>query len=163
MKSFSKALLELYVLFLLWLVLFKTSTDFSSVLLHYQSRSLNLIPFASYAHGAAREMIDNLVVFIPLGLLLGVNLKHVSFWRKLAFIFGLSFVLEILQYLLAIGATDINDVILNTAGGLFGLALYALNSKYLDNKKLDRCIAAVVAILLTLILLFRFLVLHVRY
>jgi glycopeptide antibiotics resistance protein len=108
-------------------------------------------------------MIDNLTAFIPLGLLLGVNLKQVSFWRKVAWVFGFSFVLETLQYELAIGATDINDVIMNTAGGFFGLALYAVNSKYLDNKKLDQCVTAVIAVLLALVLLFRFLILHVRY
>lgn len=160
MKPLYKTLLELYVLFLLWLILFKTSVDFSSVLLHFQSRSLNLIPFAA---SRGREMIDNFVVFIPLGLLLSVNFKQASFWRKLTFVFGLSFAAEVLQYVLAIGATDINDVILNTSGGLFGLALYALNSKYVDNKKLDRAIVAVIATLLVCFLYLRFFVLHVRY
>ncbi len=162
MKSFPKTLLELYVLFLLWLILFKTSTDFSSVLLHFQSRSLNLIPFAGYTQGA-REMLDNLVVFIPLGLLLGINFKHSSLWRKLAFVFGLSLAAEVLQYVLAIGATDITDVIMNTAGGLFGLALYALNSKYVGHKNLDRSIAVVVTVLLAMFLYLRFFVFHVRY
>jgi glycopeptide antibiotics resistance protein len=71
---------------LLWLVLFKLSLDVPSVL-DYQMRSLNLIPFAGFSRGNSRQMIDNLVVFIPLGLLLSVNIKRANLWRKLAFVF----------------------------------------------------------------------------
>ncbi len=163
MKPLYKALLALYVLFLLWLILFKTSIDFSSVLLHYQSRSLNLIPFAGYSSGNAHEMIDNFIVFIPLGLLLSANLKRISFWRKFAFILGLSVAAELAQFVLAIGRTDTTDMVTNTLGGLFGLALYAAAKKYVNNERLDCCIAVVLTILLIFFLWLRFFVLRVRY
>jgi glycopeptide antibiotics resistance protein len=161
-KSLSKILLALYLLILLWLVLFKLSLDVPSVL-NYQMRSLNLIPFAGFSRGNSREMIDNFVVFIPLGLLLSINLKQVNFWRKFTFVFLLSVMVEVTQFVLAIGTTDITDVITNTLGGFFGLLLYGLGSKYVDNKKLDRCIVVVGAVLLVLLILLRFLVLKVRY
>jgi glycopeptide antibiotics resistance protein len=158
-----KSLLDLYVLFLLWLILFKTSTDFSSVLLHYQSRSPNLTPFAGLSRSSVREMIDNLVVFIPLGLLLGVNLKETSFRRKITFVFGLSLAAEVLQYVLAIGTTDITDVIMNTSGGLVGLGLYGFISKGVGGKFLDRFLTMIIATLLVLFLYLRFFVFHVKY
>ncbi|HEX9503339.1 MAG TPA: VanZ family protein [Patescibacteria group bacterium] len=80
MKLLSKTLLALYLLILLWLVLFKFSLDLSSVL-DYQTRSLNLIPFADFSRNSLREMIFNFAVFIPFGLLLSVNLKRANFWR----------------------------------------------------------------------------------
>jgi glycopeptide antibiotics resistance protein len=150
------------VLFLLWLVTFKTSTDLASVLLGYQSRSLNLIPFVD-ASQSLREMIDNLIVFVPLGLLLSVNLKRVNLWRKLRLVFCFSLAVEILQYALAIGTTDITDVIMNTLGGLLGLALYDFSGRFVDTEKQDRSIVIVGIIGLMAFLYLRFFVLRVRY
>jgi glycopeptide antibiotics resistance protein len=161
-KSLSKILLALYLLILTWLVLFKFSLDVPSVL-HYQMRSLNLIPFAGFSQGNSREMIDNFVVFVPLGLLLGVNLKRTTFWRKLAYVFFFSVMAEVIQFVLAIGTTDITDVITNTLGGLFGLMLYGVSDKFVDNKKLERFIVVTGTILLILLILLRFLVFKVRY
>jgi glycopeptide antibiotics resistance protein len=151
------------LLTLLWLLLFKLSFDISGVLVHFQARSLNLIPFAGAAGGGVREMIDNFVIFIPFALLLSINLKRVSLWWKLAFVFCLSLVVEILQYVLAIGITDITDVITNTLGGLAGLLLYDLSNKYIDSEKQDRFIVIVGMTLLVALVLFRVLVLRVRY
>lgn len=158
-KVLPRTLLALYLLILIWLVLFKFSFDVASVLLDHQTRSLNLIPFID----VSRETTDNLIVFIPFGLLLGVNFAQISFWRKLAFIFSFSLVAEIIQFVLAIGATDITDVIANTLGGLLGLVLYDVASRYVDQKKLNQLIVVVGIILLIALILFRTLVLRVRY
>jgi glycopeptide antibiotics resistance protein len=108
-------------------------------------------------------MIDNSIVFVPLGLLLSTGFRQATFWRKLSFVFFFSLTAEVAQYVLAIGTTDITDVIMNTLGGLFGLALYDLSKKYIDSEKLDRCIVVVITVLLTIFLSLRFLVLRVRY
>jgi len=162
-KPIYKASLTLYVLLLLWLILFKTSTDFSSVLSGYQSRSLNLIPFVDFSVSSLSETVSNFIVFIPLGLLLGVNLGQVSFWRRLGFIAAFSVAVETLQYVLAIGVSDITDVISNVLGGLFGLAVYDLVAKYVDTGKLNRSIVIAIIGLLAILLVLRFLVFKVRY
>lgn len=162
MKLLSKTLLAVYSLLLLWLVLFKLSIDIPSVL-NYQMRSLNLIPFVGASQDNSREMIDNLVVFTPLGLLLSVNLKRTNFWRKLTYVFIFSVTAEVIQYTLAIGTTDITDVIMNTFGGFVGLILYSLGNKYADNEKLDRFIVVAGTGLFVLFILLRFFVLKVRY
>lgn len=159
-KTLSRTLLVIYLLVLAWLVLFKFSYDFISVLLDFHSRSLNLIPFAG---GISREMIDNFVVFIPFGLLLGINLKQTDLWRKLAYISIFSVAAEAIQFLFAIGRTDITDVIMNTLGGLIGLVLYDLAKKHIDNKKLDLTIIVTGALLLTLLVFWRVFFLRVRY
>ena len=160
-KSFSKTLLAAYLLFLLWLILFKTSTDFSSVVSNYQSRSLNLVPFAGYS-SSKHEMFDNLIAFIPLGLLLGVNFKQMSLQRKLAFVTLFSFTAEVVQFILAIGRTDITDVIMNSLGGLLGLVLYGMCGKR-GSRILDWAIMTALTVLLMLFLALRFFVLRVRY
>ena len=163
MKPLSKALLAAYLITLAWLVLFKFSYDVYSVLLSYQARSLNLVPFAASSPGDIRGMIDNLVVFIPFGLLLSANFKQATRWRKLTFIFIFSLSAEVIQFALAIGTTDINDVIANTLGGLIGLTLYDVMKRYIDDKKLDQFIVVTGTALLILVMLLRVLVFRVKY
>jgi glycopeptide antibiotics resistance protein len=162
MKILPKTIFGLYLLTLLWLVLFKFSFDISGVLLDHQARSLNLIPFAS-SHENIREMISNLVVFIPFGLLLGITFKQINHRQKLATIFAFSLATEAIQYALAIGASDITDVIANTLGGLMGLTVYRLGAKHIDNKKLDWAILITNAVLMITFILWRVLFLRVRY
>lgn len=160
MKPLSKFIFAGYLLVLLWLVLFKFSYDIVAVIETLHVRVLNLIPFNG---NSRREMLENMLVFIPFGLLLSVNFKRTLSWRKLAIICIFSCTVEVIQYVLAIGRTDITDVITNTFGGLVGLALYEFGKKYIDNQKLDRVVVVVTAILLTAVILLRTLVLRIKY
>jgi glycopeptide antibiotics resistance protein len=152
-KILSRGLLALYIAILIWLVLFKFSLHISHVLAHHH-RSLNLIPFAapSIVNGQINygEMVYNCIFFIPLALLLHVNFKKVGFLSKLAFILFFSLAAEIIQFIFAIGATDITDVITNTLGGFIGLKLYDVSNKYIISKNLDKVIV-LVGILLFLV------------
>lgn len=163
MKLLSKIVLVVYLLILLWLVLFKFSFDIPSVLLNFQARSFNLIPFLDFFKGSAREVFDNCIIFIPFGLLLSVNYKTVAIGQKLKYIAIFSIAVEMIQFIFAIGVTDITDVIANTLGGLLGLKLYELGVKYVDEDKQDKFILVSIVILLTILMLFRFFVLRVRY
>lgn len=163
MKQLYKTSLIVYLLFLLWLVLFKVSSDPLSVLTTYQSRSLNLLPFAGYGAGGWREMIENLVVFVPLGLLLSINFKRLGIWQKLAYMFVFSVTVEIMQFVFAIGTTDVTDVIMNTLGGLLGVAAYGLVRKRMDSQKLNLVIVITLGVLLVAFTLLRFMVFRVRY
>ena len=143
---------------LLWLVLFKFSYDPIGVISDFQTRSLNLIPFA---WGRRGEMIANILAFIPFGVLLGVNFKQIAFKYKITLILAFSVVLEVIQYALAIGATDITDIIMNTAGGFAGLALYTAAAK--RTQELDRAILVTGTLTLLVILYLRIFVFIVRY
>jgi hypothetical protein len=99
----------------------------------------------------AGQTIDNFLIFIPLGLLLGVNFKRVGRGQKLICVVALSVTVEALQFAFAIGATDITDVITNTAGGLFGLLLYDATNRRVDGRKLDTFICVAGSILVALV------------
>jgi glycopeptide antibiotics resistance protein len=152
-KILFRGLLALYLAILIWLVLFKLKFNISSVL-NYHHRSLNLIPFAapSMVNGRINfgEMIYNCIFFIPFGLLLNVNFKKIGFLPKLAFVMVFSLTAELIQFIFAIGATDITDVITNTVGGFLGLKLYNLSNKYINSEKLDKIIISVGILLLVL-------------
>ncbi len=143
-KLITRGSLALYIAFLIWLVLFKLSFHLSKIL-HYHHRSLNLVPFAapSIVNGRVNygEMVLNCVFFIPLGLLLNANFKNTPFVRKLAVVLLFSLSAETIQYIFAIGASDITDVITNTLGGFLGLILYEIGNKYISAERLNRAIA----------------------
>ena len=158
-KRVSKGLLVVYLMILIWFVLFKLRLSIPS-LLAGSNRTLNLIPFAAPAIKDGRinygEMIMNCVIFIPFGLLLSSSFKNVGFLSKLGLIFAFSFLMELLQYIFGIGATDITDLITNTLGGFIGLQLYDLNNKFISSKNLDRAIIIIGILLLLASLFLRF-------
>jgi glycopeptide antibiotics resistance protein len=156
----SATLFAAYLLILLWLVLFKLSYDPYAVIRDFQTRSLNLIPFA-YARNS--EMIANVVAFIPFGVMLGVNFRQGAFRYKIAVIFAFSVAVEIIQYCFAIGATDITDIIMNTLGGFLGLAGYVVVSRQTNDSFLERCILVAGTLILLAILYLRVFVFIVRY
>jgi len=160
MKALSRTLFAAYLLILLWLVLFKFSYDPIGVIRDFQTRSLNLIPFA-YAN--KNEVIANLIAFIPFGVMLGVNFRGLVFKYKLAVVFAFSLAVEIIQYVLAIGAADVTDVVMNTLGGFVGLSAYAFASKQTDDRTLDLGITLSGTLILLAILYLRIFVFIVRY
>ena len=142
-------LFAVYLALLIWIILFKL--EFSISVLK-TNRSINLIPFYYENEIGMRfhlkEVLENAVIFIPLGIYLCM-LKH-DFSVKVKFIFILmtSLILEISQYILAVGRTDVTDLITNTCGGMAGVGLYWLSVKVFRNKKRLDFIITVLAILI---------------
>ena len=81
--------------------------------------SLNLIPFNGMLSDLKNTLL-NILLFLPLGFLLPLLWKLMFSFKKTVLAgFTVSVLIEILQ-ILTWRATDINDVIANTAGTLFG-------------------------------------------
>ena len=106
--------------------------------------------------------MDNVLVFIPFGLLMSVNFKHLDFWSKLLVVLGASVAAETIQYIFAIGATDITDVMTDTLGGLIGLIGYEVSSRQVGQESLDKFIVIAGSILLSVFVLL-LVVLEVRH
>lgn len=138
-------LFGLYCLVLLWIVLFKMAFSIEEIRALLTTRSINWIPFSIRADGGLfhrREPVLNVLIFIPMGLYFGrFGLKPA---KAVALGFGISLGLESCQYLFAIGATDVTDLLTNTFGTALGLLLYAVLRKlYRDKQKADRFLNAV--------------------
>jgi glycopeptide antibiotics resistance protein len=116
----------IYVLLLVWIVMWKLGMPHLG---DGHLRQLKLVPFvASGLHGgsAPAEVVVNLLLFVPFGLYLSC-LKPAWPWVRAALTMcGVSVAMEGAQYVLAVGSSDVTDVITNTAGGVAGLALVAL-------------------------------------
>lgn len=126
-RVLSSVLLLIYVTLLIWIILFKMSFSMSDLTV---TRYLNLVPFGEplVVNGQTdySEIIQNALIFLPFGLLLSMVLPRSSFLSKLFVIVLASLSLEVLQYVLAVGRTDITDLIMNSAGGFAGLIVYDL-------------------------------------
>lgn len=60
--------------------------------------------------------------------------KECCIARKIAPIFTVSLVYEIIQYVFAIGASDITDLIGNALGGVIGIGIFFILPKIIEGK-----------------------------
>lgn len=144
-------LFALYILALIWIIVFKIQFSIGSL---PQIRAINFIPFYSgnikdtnvYIH----DIIYNLLVFIPFGIYICILKRDWPFARKITPVFLTSFAFELIQYVFGIGATDINDLILNTIGGMIGIGIYYLLEKVFKDKtpKIVNILAIAAALLM---------------
>ncbi|MFZ3131657.1 MAG: VanZ family protein [Desulfosporosinus sp.] len=73
------------------------------------------------------NLAGNIVAFMPLGFLLPLVFKRTSRLIVITRIILItSITIEICQYVFNVGGLDIDDVLLNTIGGLLGYLIYTL-------------------------------------
>ncbi|MBB3151068.1 glycopeptide antibiotics resistance protein [Paenibacillus endophyticus] len=129
-----------YLLLLLKVILFKAASPFTMMdyLLDFNlkdfKRSLtlssNFVPFktiSSYAFHTSnqniviRNVVGNIILFIPFGFLLPVIAgRKLNFVQLIISSFLLSLFLELIQLFSRIGSFDVDDLLLNTLGAILG-------------------------------------------
>lgn len=164
---------SVYLLLFLWIIIF---TYVSPLELFDQSRpvirGVNLIPFheiGQYLSGSANvsrtvvisNIIGNIVIFTPLGLYLPLLInKNNSFLKNVFAVALISLSIEIIQFVFAIGISDIDDIILNTVGGALGIAIFNLLSFWIKDRVKIRTLITVVSTILALPLLILLILLY---
>ncbi|WP_159601073.1 VanZ family protein [Agromyces humi] len=119
-------LFAVYLALLTWIVIWKLEIPFVGT---GDLRQLKLVPFAPSAcdgASAPSEVVVNVLLFVPFGVYLGLLAPAWSWWRSAAALAGASLAMEVVQYVLAVGSSDVTDLVTNTAGGLAGLGVLAL-------------------------------------
>lgn len=115
--------LGLYLVVLVWVVLLKMHTgEFGDLV---GRRALNLVPFGATGRMdglGSSEIAVNVLAFVPLGVLVYLAARRRGA-RLILPVLGTSVAFEVVQLVFGIGASDITDVITNTAGGLLGLGI----------------------------------------
>ncbi len=153
----------IYLMALCWILLFKLGVRFS----YMGDRRVNLIPFREPSI-LTSENILNVVIFVPLGIYAGSLLERWNFGKKFFFFFLISLIIEGLQFILAVGAFDITDVITNTLGGIIGLMIFkglekAFNNRVKAHKFINIMAAIGTALMILLLVLLKMGMLPVRY
>ena len=147
----TKVLFIFYILALIWIILFKMQFSFKGLV---TSRSINLIPFGEsmMVNGMidVKEIIANVLIFIPFGIYISMLKSEWTFIKKVGSGFIISFAVEILQFIFAIGASDITDIIGNTLGGIIGIGIFYAFYKVFREKAIK--IINVVALIFTVLI-----------
>lgn len=124
-------------------------------------RTYNLMPIQTiyfYLSNGKNQVLDvvaNVLLFVPLGIYIHAvsNKKKIVASMLVSLLMGL--MIETLQYILATGSFDIDDILLNFLGSLFGISIchlaYHLSRK--DNMQTNRWIAIVSVMMIPLLIL----------
>ena len=132
-KRVSYIVFSVYLILVIWLVLFKFATSFSEI---PSMRGINLIPFY-YAQEASvhlKEVVCNIIVFVPLGVYVQIFRENWKKATKCLVLLLTSFLFEIIQFIFAIGASDVTDLIGNTIGGIVGILFCIILKKFTPKK-----------------------------
>lgn len=159
LKSKNKITVILFIIYLLLLigiVLFKL--PFYSPKLSDGIRTINFIPFyGSYDENGNilhLEIIYNILIFIPLGIYISLLKENWSFIKKALTATCLSLSFEVIQFIFAIGRTDITDILDNTLGGIIGIFIISLLSTIFKKRTIK--IVNLFSLLVTIYIVLRF-------
>ena len=72
------------------------------------------------------ENIMNVVVFVPVGMLLCMAFKQMTWWKALLIGCGISVTIESLQFFFMRGFSEVDDVMHNTMGCLIGFGIITI-------------------------------------
>ena len=73
------------------------------------------------------NLFGNVLAFLPFGMMVPiVSRKNRKFFRVLMLTFILSRFVECIQLIFRVGSFDVDDLILNTTGGVFGYFVFCL-------------------------------------
>ena len=75
------------------------------------------------------NIVGNVVAFVPFGIFLPIfSMRCKRFFRTVLFSFELSFFVEVLQLATRVGSFDVDDLLLNTIGGMIGFIVYLIGT-----------------------------------
>lgn len=134
----SRIIFGVYLVLLIYLLFFAESMGrtFVERTYHY-----NLVPFKEIRRfwvyreslgtmAVMLNLLGNIAAFVPYGLILPImNRKNRSFWLMTLWTFEFSLLVEVLQLVSKVGSFDVDDLLLNTLGGILGYLLFLILDK----------------------------------
>ena len=96
---------------------------------------MNLIPFVNLGDYEIKSemwlnLIGNCAMFIPTGIIVPILYPNCKSFKKTVLTgFLISLVIEVIQLPFAVRCSDVDDLILNTAGCIIGYGIYALTKR----------------------------------
>lgn len=77
--------------------------------------------WVSYAN-----LFGNVLIFMPFGFFMPMASRYRSFFLTLFYSFSLSFLVEAFQLITKVGSFDVDDLLLNTIGGVIGYMIFVI-------------------------------------
>lgn len=72
------------------------------------------------------NLAGNIVIFVPYGFFVSMAGRTRGFFKTLFFSMGLSLCVEITQLFTRVGSFDVDDILLNTIGGVIGYIIFMI-------------------------------------
>ena len=130
--------LLLFILYLVALFYFLFFAESYGRVMEERSYSYNLEPFKEinrfWVHretlgirAVLLNLVGNVLGFVPFGAILPViNSQSRSFFKILLLSFEFSFIVESIQLVFKVGSFDVDDILLNTLGGILGYLIFVI-------------------------------------
>lgn len=134
-RVFSRIFFAIYMALLVYFLLLSDSFGRGN---GYEDYNCNLVPFREIMRfikyyeyidfpSVVINLLGNVVAFMPFGALIRWVVNRKTRWyQATAYTFLFSLCVELLQLVAKVGVFDVDDLILNTLGGLMGFWIYYL-------------------------------------
>lgn len=132
-RILGKILFVLYIGFLLYFLIFSDWYGRTGEMREYH---YNLVLFQEinrfWYHRdrlgwiAYANLFGNVLIFVPFGFFMPMASRYRSHFLTLFYSFGLSFLVEAFQFVSRVGSFDVDDLLLNTIGGVLGYIIFVI-------------------------------------
>lgn len=134
----------IYIIALVYFLLFAEMLDRTVISGEYR---YNMVPFKeinrfiTYADRLGMKavmlnLLGNVIAFMPFGFFLPMlSGKKLKFIKTAVYTFAFSLSVELIQLISRVGSCDIDDLFLNTAGGITGYICYRIFCAIMHGKK----------------------------
>lgn len=133
-RALGKVLFVFYMFFLLYFLIFSDWYGRTGVSGEYR---YNLVLFKEIkrfiqyrdelgAFAVFTNLFGNILIFVPYGFFISMASRSRGFFMTLFYSFGLSLCVETFQILTRVGSFDVDDLLLNTLGGVLGYILFLI-------------------------------------
>ena len=129
-RAFGKVLFVLYIAFLIYFLFLAEWYGREGVAEEYRY-NLELFKeirrFLTYREQLGMfAVFANILIFVPYGFFISMASKSRGFFKTLFYSMGLSLIVEIIQLITRVGSFDVDDILLNTIGGVLGFIIFAV-------------------------------------
>ena len=146
-RIFGKILFVLYIVFIIYFLIF---SDWYGRTGEIQEYRYNLVLFREIRRfwnyrdqiglfAMFTNLFGNVIIFMPFGFFMPMASRYRSCFSAVFYSFGLSLCVETFQLLTRVGSFDVDDLLLNTVGGLAGYVIFAvcavIRSRYVNKEK----------------------------
>ena len=133
-RTFGKVLFVLYIVFLVYFLFlaewygrtgtgedYRYNLELFREIRRFITYREQLGMFAVFAN-----LFGNILIFVPYGFFISMAAERRGFFKTLFCSFGLSLCVELVQLVTRMGSFDVDDILLNTIGGILGYILFAI-------------------------------------
>lgn len=133
-RAFGKVLFLLYVGFLIYFLFVAEWYGRTEVAESYRY-NLELLKeirrFITYREqlgmfAVLANLLGNILIFVPYGFFISMASRSRGFFKTFFFSMGLSLCVETVQLFTRVGSFDVDDILLNTIGGVLGYIVFSI-------------------------------------